>query len=129
MTNSASQPLWQKAFSPRVESQNTARLNKNKLREWQGREEESESGKYTRAGWTLADFEAGGRFEPLGVEGGIIRSLHNMQALADLLAAHRRSLTIVVYPWPTQLAADDRDSRQAAIWREFCVKNCKTFIN
>jgi hypothetical protein len=52
-----------------------------------------------------------------------------MQALADLLAAHRISLTIVVYPWPTQLSVDDRDSRQAAIWREFCVNNCKTFIN
>ena len=66
---------------------------------------------------------------PLGLEGGIARALRNMQALADLLAEHGIPLTVVVYPWPVQLAHDDRDSRQVAVWREFCVKNCKAFIN
>jgi hypothetical protein len=28
-----------------------------------------------------------------------------------------------------QLAHDDRDDRHVAIWREFCVKNCKAFID
>jgi hypothetical protein len=28
-----------------------------------------------------------------------------------------------------QLAHDDRDSRQVKIWREFCAKNCKAFVN
>src|SRR5204863_303284 len=36
---------------------------------------------------------------------------------------------IVVYPWPNQLLNDDRESRQVAIWRDFCVKNCKQFID
>jgi lysophospholipase L1-like esterase len=68
-------------------------------------------------------------YPPLGLEGGIARALKNMQALADLLAEHGIPMTIVVYPWPVQLAHDDRDSRHAAIWRKFCVKNCKAFIN
>jgi hypothetical protein len=52
-----------------------------------------------------------------------------MQKLADCLAEHGIKLTIVVYPWPSQLAYQDRDSRQIAIWQEFCVKNCEKFIN
>jgi len=66
---------------------------------------------------------------PLGRDGGIARALKNMQGLADLLAEHGIAMTIVVYPWPVQLAHDDRDSVQVAIWREFCAKNCKAFIN
>jgi hypothetical protein len=66
---------------------------------------------------------------PLGLDGGIERSLKNMQALADLLAERGIPMTIVVYPWPVQLAHDDRDDRHVAIWREFCVKNCKAFID
>lgn len=78
------------------------------------------------ARWTISDVE---KLEPLGIEGGIKRSLHNMQKLADLLAHNNIKLTVAVYPWMLQLAADDRDSRQVAIWRDFCVKNCRTFIN
>jgi lysophospholipase L1-like esterase len=73
--------------------------------------------------------DVGNRYAPLGVQGGIERSLKNMQALADLLRARNIPLSIVVYPWPTQLALDDRDSRQVKIWREFCAKNCKAFID
>jgi hypothetical protein len=68
-------------------------------------------------------------FAPLGVEGGIARSQKNMQKLADLLAKRGIPLTIVVYPWAMQLANEDRESRQVAIWQNFCVKNCKEFIN
>ena len=52
-----------------------------------------------------------------------------MQALADLLSARNIPLTIVVYPWAQQLAQGDRDSRQVALWREFCVSRCKAFID
>ncbi len=52
-----------------------------------------------------------------------------MRALADLLAARNIPLTIVVYPWAQQLAQGDRDSRQVALWREFCAGRCKAFIN
>ena len=51
-------------------------------------------------------------YRPLGVEGGIARSLQNMRALSDLLAARNIPLTIVVYPWAQQLAQGDRNSPQ-----------------
>ncbi len=81
-----------------------------------------------RLDWALPDFPRE-HLLPLGVEGGITRSLENMQKLADLLAEHNIPLTIAVYPWPNLLFYNDRDSRQIAIWRTFCVKNCKKFIN
>jgi hypothetical protein len=68
-------------------------------------------------------------FAPLGIEGGIARSQQNMQKLADLLAKRGIPLTVAVYPWPMQLANDDRESRQVTIWRDFCANNCKGFIN
>jgi hypothetical protein len=82
-----------------------------------------------RAGWTLPGYDLEDEYAPLGVEGGIARSLKDMQALADMLKARGIPLTIVVYPWPLQLAENDRNSRQAAIWRDFCVRNCKAFID
>jgi hypothetical protein len=84
----------------------------------------------SRAGWTLPGFTPdAGSYDPLGVEGGIKRSIANMQALADLLHAHQIKLTIVVYPWPVQLFENDRDSRQAETWRDFCRANCEGFID
>ena len=65
----------------------------------------------------------------LGVDGGIARSLQNMERLADLLASRGIPLTIVVYPWAQQIAQNDRDSRQVALWRDFCPTRCKAFIN
>jgi hypothetical protein len=82
----------------------------------------------TKGGWTIPDFDVGS-YAPLGVGGGIERSVKHMQALADLLASRGIPLTIVVYPWPVQLYLNDRDSRQIKIWRDFCVNNCKRFIN
>jgi hypothetical protein len=35
----------------------------------------------------------------------------------------------VVYPWAQQVAQGDRDSRQVALWRDFCRDRCKAFIN
>ncbi len=82
-----------------------------------------------RNDWTIPTMNVGHRYDPLGVEGGIARARSNMQRLADLLLAHRIPLTVVVYPWPLQLELNDRTSRQSAIWREFCAKNCKSFID
>jgi hypothetical protein len=81
-----------------------------------------------RGGWTIPGFDVG-NYAPLGVEGGIERSVRHMQALADLLKSRGIPLTMVVYPWPVQLYLDDRDSRQARIWRDFCTKNCKQFVD
>ena len=82
-----------------------------------------------RAGWTIAGYPLGDSFAPLGLEGGIARSKKNMQALADLLRERGIPLTIVVYPWPLHLALEDRNSRQVAIWRDFCRTNCKAFVD
>jgi hypothetical protein len=82
-----------------------------------------------RSGWTVTGNEFDNVYQPLGVEGGIKRSLANMQSLADLLRTRGIGLTVAVYPWPYQLFRNDRDSRQVAIWRDFCAKNCKQFIN
>lgn len=82
-----------------------------------------------RSDWTIPTIDLGNRLAPLGVEGGISRARNNMQALADLLAAEHIPLTVVVYPWPLQLEMNDRNSRQSVIWRDFCAKNCKAFID
>jgi hypothetical protein len=82
-----------------------------------------------RIGWSIQGFDVTAETRPLGAEGGIARSLQNMAKLADLLAARSIPLSIVVYPWAQQIAQGDRDSRQVALWREFCENRCKAFIN
>jgi hypothetical protein len=82
-----------------------------------------------RADWTLPNVDLGHRLDPLGVEGGIARARNNMQALADMLAARHIPLTVVVYPWPPQLELNDHNSRESAIWRDFCKTNCRQFID
>jgi hypothetical protein len=84
---------------------------------------------YGRIGWTKPGLDVSRETRPLGVEGGIARSLQNMRALADLLAAKKIPLTIVVYPWAQQLAQGDRDSAQIRLWRDFCAGRCKAFID
>jgi hypothetical protein len=82
-----------------------------------------------RIGWSIPGFDVSSETRPLGAEGGVQRSLQNMGKLADMLAARNIPLTIVVYPWAQQIAQGDRDSRQVALWRGFCEKRCKTFID
>ena len=35
----------------------------------------------------------------------------------------------VAYPWPLQLNSGDAESRQVTMWRGFCAKNCKAFVD
>jgi hypothetical protein len=84
---------------------------------------------HSRVGWAIPGVNADRDCRPLGVDGGIARSLQNMRALSDLLAARNIPLTIVVYPWAQQLAQGDRDSRQVSLWRDFCAGRCKAFVN
>ena len=84
---------------------------------------------HARIGWTISGFDASKENQPLGVDGGIARSLENKGRLSDLLAARHIPLTIVVYPWAQQIAQGDRDSRQVSLWRDFCPGRCKAFIN
>jgi hypothetical protein len=83
---------------------------------------------FSRASWTMDRTEPA-RYSPLGIEGGIARSLQNMTKLSDLLASRGIPLTLAVYPWPEQMARNDRDSRQVALWRDFCRGRCKDFID
>jgi len=83
----------------------------------------------SRIGWVFPGMEIVKEYKPLGVDGGIARAQQNMRALSDLLAARNIPLTIVVYPWAQQVAQGDLDSRQVALWREFCLTRCKAFIN
>lgn len=84
---------------------------------------------YFRIGWTNPRADLGTNYQPLGVEGGIARSVQNMRALSDLLAGRKIPLTIVVYPWAQQIAQGDRNSRQVSLWRDFCEERCKAFID
>jgi hypothetical protein len=83
---------------------------------------------HNRIGWTTPHPDPA-RYLPLGVDGGIARSLENMTKLSDLLKSHGIPLTIVVYPWAQQIAQDDRNSRQVKLWQDFCPTHCKSFIN
>jgi hypothetical protein len=83
---------------------------------------------HNRIGWTT-DNPDPAKYRPLGVDGGIARSIENMTKLSDLLASRGIPLTIVVYPWAQQIAQNDRDSKQVRLWRDFCPGHCKAFID
>jgi lysophospholipase L1-like esterase len=83
---------------------------------------------HNRIGWTTRNADPA-RYKPLGIDGGIARSLENMERLSDLLASRGIPLTIVVYPWAQQIAQEDRNSRQRQLWRDFCPHRCKAFID
>jgi hypothetical protein len=83
---------------------------------------------HNRIGWTSENPDPA-RYLPLGVDGGIARSNQNMTKLFDLLASRGIPLTIVVYPWAQQIAQNDRDSRQIALWRDFCLMRCRAFVD
>lgn len=85
-------------------------------------------GDHNRIGWTAANPDLA-KYRPLGVEGGVARSLENMGKLSDLLAGRGIPLTIVVYPWAQQIAQGDRDSKQVQLWQNFCPTRCKAFID
>jgi hypothetical protein len=83
---------------------------------------------HNRIGWTTTNVDPA-RYKPLGVDGGIARSLENMERLSNLLTSRGIPLTIVVYPWAQQIAQNDRDSRQRQLWRDFCPNRCKAFVD
>jgi hypothetical protein len=86
-----------------------------------------------RSAWTYRKvsetepYETG--YAPLGVEGGIAREKTKMDLLWQELQKRNIPLTVVVYPWPAQIAHDTVDSRQVRIWRDWCAGKCKRFIS
>jgi hypothetical protein len=99
---------------------------KFKLQKWSGNLTRRRLAPEPASGWLFSPnpFEATD-YGPLGSAQGAARSLEHMQALADLLKRSGIPLTIVVYPWPVQLALPDRDNRQVSLWRNFRATNCK----
>jgi hypothetical protein len=60
---------------------------------------------------------------------GIDKSIKYMTLLKNLLDKNNIKLTIVVYPWFTQIYHQDLNSIQVKIWKEFSEKNNNQFIN
>jgi hypothetical protein len=126
----ASPPKKVDFFIDRFAVTNRVRIYiKRSIQSFLGNRRRSINTDHTRIGWVIPGLEVANDYKPLGVEGGIARSLQNMRALADLLKAKNIPLTIVVYPWAQQLAQGDRDSKQVSLWREFCRGRCKAFVN
>ena len=74
--------------------------------------------------WTLNDsvFNKWGRR-------GLILCRENIKQLADICRKNNIKMTIVVYPWKTQIYMNDLDSRQVAFWGQFCRERNLSFIN
>jgi hypothetical protein len=85
-----------------------------------------------RSAWTYRQvsdaqpYETG--YAPLGLEGGIRREKEKMDLLWQELKERNIPISVVVYPWPAQLAHDTVDSREVRIWQDWCEGKCKRFV-
>ncbi len=85
-----------------------------------------------RSAWTYRQvsdtepYETG--YAPLGLERGIAKEKSKMDTLWLELQERNIPLSVVVYPWPAQIAHDSVDSRQVRIWRDWCQGKCKRFV-
>jgi lysophospholipase L1-like esterase len=80
-----------------------------------------EQGRWT---WTVSDAV----YNEWGKQGLKLAGEH-MQQLLALCREHGITVAVVVYPAPLQIFANDRDSRQAKYWSEFCDQRAVDFIN
>ncbi len=55
--------------------------------------------------------------------------IENMSKLHNLLEKNNINMSLVVYPWPQQLEKDKVDSVHVKMWKDFCLKRCKNFID
>lgn len=79
---------------------------------------------HDRADWTV-DEAAFARFGARGLE----RARAAMDRLHELLERRGIALTLVVYPWPAQILAHDRDSKQVTYWRAWAAENGVSFVD
>jgi hypothetical protein len=83
---------------------------------------------FRRSAWTYNPSTDG--YGKAGVAGGIAQALDSMRKLKVLLDKHNIKMTLVVYPWPDQLAHDKPDNLGVTLWRDFCVReHCAGFID
>ena len=81
------------------------------------------SEKYIRDKWTI-DKNVRKKYDA-----GIQKSIYYMGLLKNLLDENDIKLTVVVYPWFSQIYHNDLESIQVKIWEEFSSKNNNQFIN
>jgi hypothetical protein len=81
------------------------------------------SQKYIRDKWTI-DENIRKKYQV-----GIQKNIYYMGLLKKLLDENDIKLTVVVYPWFTQIYHNDLESIQVKIWEEFSSKNGNQFIN
>jgi len=67
-------------------------------------------------------------FEKWGREGMILEKWY-MAKLADLCKERNISLNVLIYPWPVQIAAGERNSIQVQFWSNFCNQYPAELIN
>jgi lysophospholipase L1-like esterase len=104
-------------------------LAKFRIQQWLGNRRREMLAPTAETAWLFSGTGLEDTYAPLGIKGGIARSLANMGALADLLRQRGIAFTIVVYPWPVQLARREPHDRQSDLWRDFCASRCKAFID
>jgi len=62
-------------------------------------------------------------------ERGLAANSANLEKIVEQCRAWRCRITLVVYPWPDQVAAGDRDSLQVRYWRDWSAKRGVRFID
>ncbi len=60
---------------------------------------------------------------------GIQLAEGNMDRLYKLCKRHNIGMTLVVYPWPSQVMRGELDSKQVQIWKDFAEKRQIPFVN
>lgn len=77
-----------------------------------------------RARWTIDQdrYDRFGRF-------GLAKAAAMMDRLVVLLRERLLPLTVVVYPWPDQIVAGDRDSVQVRFWRQWARTRGVGFVD
>jgi hypothetical protein len=87
----------------------------------------------SRSAWTyrtVSDtepYEIG--YAPLGLEAGLRKEESKMTTLWRELQQREIPISVVVYPWPAQVAHDTVNSRQVTMWHDWCQGKCKRFIS
>lgn len=76
------------------------------------------------ARWTVDD----ALFASLGVP-GLARASASMDRLLAVLQPRSIPLTVVVYPWPDQVAVHDEPSRQETYWKEWTAARGVGFVD
>jgi hypothetical protein len=86
-----------------------------------------------RSAWTYRKVSDAEPYEtgygPLGLEAGIDKEKSKMDTLWRELQQRNIPLSVVVFPWPAQLAHDQVDSRQVRIWKQWCEGKCVRFVD